>query len=128
MIYLDTSVALASLLAENKQPHPTLWQEPLVSSRLIEYELWNRLHHYKLTEQQGEAARRLLARLSIVELTQTTLKRALEAFPVIVRTLDAIHLAAMDFLRQHQQEIQLASYDERFIAAARALNFSIVEI
>lgn len=37
MIYLDTSVALAHLLAEDRQPPASLWDETLVSSRLLEY-------------------------------------------------------------------------------------------
>ena len=44
MIYLDTSVALAHLLAEDRQPPDDLWTEELWSSRLLEYELWNRIH------------------------------------------------------------------------------------
>ena len=44
MIYLDSSVALAQLLGEGRSPPQALWQEPLVSSRLIEYEIWNRVH------------------------------------------------------------------------------------
>ena len=40
MIYLDTSVALAHLLAEDRRPPDALWKESLVTSRLLEYELW----------------------------------------------------------------------------------------
>jgi predicted nucleic acid-binding protein len=40
MIYLDTSVALAHLLGETRRPPTALWQQALVSSRLLEYELW----------------------------------------------------------------------------------------
>jgi hypothetical protein len=43
MIYLDTSVALAHLLAEDRHPPDGLWTEVLVSSRLIEYEVWTHL-------------------------------------------------------------------------------------
>lgn len=35
MIYLDTSVALAHLLAEDRCPPPSLWEEDLFSSRLL---------------------------------------------------------------------------------------------
>ena len=38
MIYLDTSVALAHLLAKDRAPPDALWQEPLIASRLLEYE------------------------------------------------------------------------------------------
>jgi hypothetical protein len=36
MIYLDTSVALAHILVEDRVPPASLWSESLVSSRLIE--------------------------------------------------------------------------------------------
>jgi hypothetical protein len=42
-------------------------------------------------------------------------------FPVPVRTLDALHLATMAFLRNHGQAIEPASCDARLLAAARAL-------
>jgi hypothetical protein len=40
MIYVDTSVILADLLAEDVHPPPGFWQESLVSSRVLEYEVW----------------------------------------------------------------------------------------
>ena len=43
MIYLDSSVALAHLLGEDRRPPGELWSETLVSSRLFEYELWTRV-------------------------------------------------------------------------------------
>jgi len=38
-----------------------------------------------------------------------------------IRTLDALHLAAVDYLRSPGGSIELASYDTRLIAAARAV-------
>lgn len=99
MIYLDTSVALAQLLSVDRIPPPALWQSTLVSSRLLQYELWTRLNARGLASSHGEDLRRLLARVNFVELVAPVLARALEPFPKPVRTLDALHLASMDFLR-----------------------------
>ena len=66
----------------------------------------------------GEMARRLLERLAILELAPNVLARAVEPFPAPVRTLDALHLAAIEFLRGRGQTIELASYDERLISVA----------
>ncbi len=74
MINIDTSVALAQLLAEDRR------------------------------------------------LSRPVLARAQEPFAKPVRTLDALHLASMDFLRRQGQEVQLASYDERLVAAAKAMS------
>jgi len=125
MIYLDTSVALAHLLAEDRHPPDHLWTEVLVSSRLIEYELWNRLHVRGLAASHGSAARALLGHLAMIELSPTVLTRALEPFPVPVRTLDALHLASADFLRGQRQAVEIASYDDRMSAAARKMGFAI---
>ena len=125
MIYLDTSVALAHLLAEDRVPPATLWQESLVSSRLLEYEVWTRIHASKLTRSHADTVRSLVGRIALIELAPPVLARALEPFPQSVRTLDALHLAAIEFLRKHGQTVRLASYDTRLIDAARALRIPI---
>ena len=128
MIYLDTSVVLAQLLAEDRQPPEELWRQPLVSSRLLEYELWTRLHAGKLAESHGEDARAFLARLAFVELAVPVLARALEPWPLPVGTLDALHLATIAFLREQGQTVLLASYDDRQVAVARALGLELADL
>jgi len=128
LIYLDTSVALAHLLSEDRVPPDTLWGSPLVSSRLLEYELWVRLHARSLTRTHGDLARELLSRIAFVEMTPLVLQRALEPFPVNVRTLDALHLATADFLRAHGQRVVIASYDERLSAAGLAFGFELADL
>jgi predicted nucleic acid-binding protein len=121
VIYLDTSVLLAQVLAEDRVPRPSLWSERLVSSRLLEYETWTRLHALRLARSHGDAARALLQRVALVELAPLVQGRTLEPFPVPVRTLDALHLATALFLQRQGQDVEVASYDERLLAAARAL-------
>ena len=125
MIYLDSSVALAHLLAEDRYPPEDLWQQQLVSSRLLEYEVWNRIHACRLDRSHGDAVRALVGSVALLELAPPVLARALEPFPISVRTLDALHLASIEFLLHRQQQVELASYDERLIAAARALHISL---
>ena len=121
MIYLDSSVALAQLFAEDRQPPEDLWREPLTASRLLQYEVWARVHARRLEALHGDKVRDLLDGVAYIELTPLVLARALEPFPVPVRTLDALHLATMDFVQGHGQAIELASYDARLLVAARAL-------
>ena len=121
MIYLDTSVAVAQLFAEDRIPPATLWDETLVSSRLLEYELWTRINARRLASSHGEQARALIGRVAFLELVPLVLERAMEPFALPVRTLDAMHLASMHFIRERGQAIQLASYDERLVAAARSI-------
>ena len=128
MIYLDTSVALAHLLAEDRLPPENLWDEHLISSRLLEYEIWTRINAYKLSRSHVDEVRSLLGRTALVELSPPVLARALEPFPTPVRTLDALHLASIDFLRKQGQNVALASYDDRMLTAARALRFPVHQL
>jgi predicted nucleic acid-binding protein len=128
VIYLDTSVALAQLLAEDRIPAAELWSAILVSSRLLEYEMWTAIHRLGLGRTHGDAVRDLLARLAFLELAPAVLARAIEPFPHPVRTLDALHLASMEFLRSQRQDVELATFDTRLETAARALGIRIASI
>lgn len=128
MIYLDTSVAMAHLLAEDRHPGESLWTQTLVSSRLLEFELWTRLNARKLGATHGDAARVLLSQVAMLEMARPVLERALEPFPVELRTLDAIHLASIVFLRENGQDVSLASYDDKLTAAAIKLKIPIAKL
>ncbi len=128
MIYLDTSVVLAHLLAENRSPPGTLWQQPLISSRLLEYEIWSRVNGRGLMRSHGEEVRDLIDRVALIELSPPVLARILEPFPTSVRTLDAIHLASIEFLRARGQRMELATYDDRLAAAAQALGIPVADL
>ena len=128
MVYLDTSVLLAHLLAEDKTPPEALWNESLVSSRLIEYETWNRIHALGLGKSHGDVVRQAIGRIALLELVSSILHRALDPFPVAVRTLDALHLATITFLQEQGQEIKLASYDDRMLKAARKMRVPLYPV
>jgi predicted nucleic acid-binding protein len=128
VIYLDSSVALARLLDEFRSPPDAFWQAPLVSSRLLEFEVFNRIHSRPDWTIRSNSARQLIDRIQLLELSPAVLARALQPFPVSLRTLDALHLATMDFLRAHGQTIELATYDQRLTLAAQAFGFSLVAI
>lgn len=128
MIYLGTSVALAHILAETKGPRESLWGETLVSSRLLEYEIWTQINSRRLGASHAETVRALVGQIAFLELVLPVLARALEPFPQPVRTLDALHLASMAFLRAQGQTVELASYDRRLITAAQALRIPIAAL
>ena len=98
MIYIDASVALAHLFLEDRRPPADFWDHTLAASRLIEYEVWTVLHARAFAASHGDAAAALLGRIALLELSPPVLTRALGAFPVPVRTLDALHLASADYL------------------------------
>jgi len=125
VIYLDTSVALAELFAEDRRPAPAFWTGSLVASRLLEYELWTRIHGRGARRTHDEAARELLSRVAFVELSPVVLARALEPWPHPVRTLDALHLATALFVLGHRQPVEVATYDDRLARAAEAVGLRV---
>jgi hypothetical protein len=128
LTYVDSSIALAHLFAEPRQPRPDIWDRRLVSSRLLEYEIWTRIHGRSPAVVGGDSARTLLAGTELIELSRPVLARALDPWPVPLRTLDALHLATADYLRRRGEPVELASYDRRLIAAAQALGFTLAAL
>lgn len=129
MIYIDSSVVLAQLLAEDRYPTPYFWEGgPFVSSRLLEYEVWSRINGRGLASSHAEDVRSLLGRLAFLELAPTVLARATEPFPLPIRTLDALHLASIEFLRGIGQRPRLATYDHRLSEAAKALDIPLISV
>jgi predicted nucleic acid-binding protein len=127
VIYVDSSVLLAELLAENRRPPEAIWREPLTSSRLLAYEVWNRVHVRGLPRPHHAAARNLLGRVDLIELSQIVLARARQPFPMHVRTLDALHLAQALFMHR-QSPLHLATYDRRLGDAAEALGIPLLDL
>jgi predicted nucleic acid-binding protein len=105
----------------------TLWQEELVSSRLLEYEVWNRVRSRNVPQAHA-IVRTLIERIGFFELNRSHLARALEPFPITVRTLDSLHLATIEFLRAQGNEIALATFDRRMTAAAQALGIALYQM
>jgi hypothetical protein len=66
--------------------------------------------------------------VSLLELSPIVLARALEPFPTAVRTLDAMHLASVEFIRQRRRDLELATYDRRMGPAARRLGIPLVDL
>jgi predicted nucleic acid-binding protein len=128
VIYLDSSVVLARLFAEVRSLPDSVFQSSPVSSRLLEYEVWNRIHARHLTRSLDQQTRDLIGRIALTDLIPAVLSRALEPFPTPVRTLDALHLASMAYLREQGQEIALASFDKGLNAGARALGIPLYEM
>ena len=128
LTYVDSSVALAYLFAEPRQPRPHVWGGRLTSSRLLEYEIGTRVHARGGAARMYDSARALLAGIDLLELDRSTLARALYPFPIHLRTLDGLHLATMHFLSRQGESVELASYDNRLLTAAAALGIPAAAI
>jgi len=103
----------------------SLWNEHLISSRLLDYESWNRLKSLGLTDSHGDALRELLTHVRKLELLEAVVAEPLEAIPPTLRTLDAIHLASVRFLTDEDQKVRLATYDRRLRSVAQAAGIEL---
>ena len=110
MIYLDSSVALAHLLAEDRFPPDELWEGQLVSGFLSAR---SGIVLTRTVCRIRMAVRNLTGRVTIIEMISLVLTRALQLFPVPVRTPDAIHLTALEFIRAQKLSVQRVQTPEQ---------------
>ena len=96
-----------------------------MSSRLLEYEIRTRLHAMELGESHGALAEALLSHVALLEIVEPVIGRLGEHPTAPSRTLDALHLTSMLFLREQGAEPTLASYDERLNGAADGIHFGL---
>jgi hypothetical protein len=82
----------------------------------------------RLGQSHREEVRASLAKIKMIELTRRSLRRALELFPIGVRTVDPLHLATMDFICDGGLSVRLASNDNRLIAATQAPGFTLAAL
>ena len=100
-----------------------LWDARLASSRLLEYEVMNRVNSSEALARHAPLARAWIDRVALYEMSPQVLARALRPLPAPLRTLDALHLATMHFLRAEGLSVTLASFDKRLVAAAAVSGF-----
>jgi hypothetical protein len=125
LIYLDSSVILARLFAEAASPTEKFWAQRFTSSRLLDYEVMNRVNLRVGIAGLADNARAIIDRVELIDLSPVALARSLAPFPIPVKTLDGLHLATMHYLQANGQSFRLASYDRRLIAAANAIGVAV---
>ncbi|HEY3909673.1 MAG TPA: hypothetical protein VGM07_07260 [Stellaceae bacterium] len=66
--------------------------------------------------------------MSLTGMSELALARALQPFPIAVRTLDALYLATIEFFRGQGGAVHLASYDNRLSAAVQTLGIPLAAL
>lgn len=131
--YLDSSALLGYLLlGEITLKHAQNFPR-LVSSELLEIECRRVLLRCRMEgrfsdETLIEAVERLddvLAAIDLLELSGPVKKRSMEAFPIHIKALDALHLASALQITEEvpAENITVFSHDRSFNLCARALGF-----
>ncbi len=76
-----------------------------------------------------EVVFQLLQTSEMIDITRPILARAAEAFPVVIGTLDAIHLAtALAWQDDQSKDLIMATHDKALAQAARAMGMQTIGI
>jgi len=123
-VYLDSSALVKLAVREPESDalrRHLRGRRPWVSSALARAELLRAL--LVGGEEALAAGRRVLARCDLVRVNDRVLNLAGTLLPLDLRSLDAIHLATAERLREEVAELVI--YDERLAAAARMLGYRV---
>lgn len=133
--YLDSTVLLRVLMGQPDRLREWRVIRQGVASRLVEVECLRTLDRVRLAARfsvdelarRREAVFRLVAELSLVELTPVVLDRASQPFPTPLGTLDALHLATALLWKQSRHvDLVMATHDGALATAARACGLRAV--
>jgi predicted nucleic acid-binding protein len=124
--YVDTSAAVKLVVAERGSRALTRWaterQDSLVSSDLLRTELLRAVR--RGAPRRMERARAVLDTITIITMPTSTFERAADIQPDMLRSLDALHLAAA--LEFGDELEAIVAYDDRLTEAARRYGIPVV--
>ncbi len=132
---VDSSVLLRKLFGESETL--TEWSDikTAYACRLVPVEVGRVIDRCRLMHQIDDddvaalhqEARRLLRSIDVLALSEGILRRAAEAMPTVLGTLDAVHLAtALEVSRHVEAPLVLATHDVQLARAARAFGLDVV--
>ena len=124
MVYLDSSALVKLVIAEQESSalRRYLRREPERASCALA-----RVEVLRAVRGHGSAAltraRRLLQRLNLVQIDEELLEAAAALDPRVLRSLDAIHLAAAQLFGDELTAV--VTYDHRMAAAAELVDMTV---
>lgn len=131
--YLDSSVLLRHILLGEVAIQQALTCGRMVSSELIETECGRVIQRCRMQgglDDEGlitamDRLTQVLRGMFLVKLSDPVKKRSMEAFPVSVKTLNALHLSSALLLAEREPEtaVLVFSHDLGMNRCARALGF-----
>jgi predicted nucleic acid-binding protein len=124
--YLDTSAAVKLVEAEPETPALAAWlaaqDRQILSSDLLRTELQRAVR--RANPDTMPQARAVLDAVTLLTMPTATFERAAELDPDLLRSLDALHLAAA--LELGDDLDGMVTYDDRLAAAARHHGITVV--
>lgn len=133
-IYLDTSVLVEFLLFGGGFVLKTDSIKKLYASVLAEIEVHRALDRFRLSNRIGigdyaekmKEAALLFRNMNRIPINELIVERAKGAFPVPIKSLDAIHVASAAWIREaHEAKLVFCTLDHQQALAATALGFDV---
>jgi len=126
VFYLDTSAAVKLVVAEAGSKALLTWlvshEGSIVSSDLLRTELLRATR--RAAPEQMVQARAVLDSVTLMMLPTAVFERAATLEPELLRSLDALHLAAA--LELGDELDGVVTYDQRLAEGAKALGISVI--
>ena len=133
--YLDSSVVLEHVLKGDKAISQALSCDRIISSELLEIECRRVLHRYRLQGhlddtgfiQAVERLESVLNGVSLISMSSRVLKRAGQSFPLIIRTLDALHLSSAEIYKEENpnDSILIFTFDRQLNQCAGVMDYTV---
>lgn len=127
-VYLDTSAILKLILPEREsaalEDDLARWPDRL-SSALADVECRRTLRRIEAPPTAWSRAEQVLDGLILIRFDEALLRLATHIGPPLLRSLDAIHLAAALSIGDYPDAF--ITYDDRLAAAARKLKLRVVQ-
>ncbi|MBI4243609.1 MAG: type II toxin-antitoxin system VapC family toxin [Planctomycetes bacterium] len=134
-VYLDSSVILRLVFGEQNSLAGWKKFSKRIGSVIVEVECLRTLdrarirYHLSGDEIVGLRADlfQLLETMEIVDLSRSILDRASETLPVVIGTLDAIHLAtALEWKLDESKNIIMGTHDKSLAEASKACGIKVI--
>jgi predicted nucleic acid-binding protein len=132
-VYLDSSVVLRVVLNAPEQLIEWRRFHSPVASALLEVECYRTLARVRASSPTPEEVdrrsleiARILSAVHLIDLTPAILYRAAQSFPVVLKTLDALHLATAMAWREQNGDLGFATHDLQLARAARETGFNVL--
>ena len=135
--YIDSSVVLRVLKGQKYAWKEWGRWEKAYSSTLIRVECRRFLDRMRLEQHwndddvavAGSQLRRLERVITKVRFTAAIVERAAAPMPTVIKTLDAIHIATANLIRERlQPNLLFVTHDQQQAKSARALGFDCAEM
>ncbi|MEW6321487.1 MAG: type II toxin-antitoxin system VapC family toxin [Acidobacteriota bacterium] len=133
MKYVDASAVLRVLFAEPGPRVPLARGDVVVSSELLEVEVFRAVDRERLVgrldDRQTAVKRKelvdLVAMLDLMRVDRAVIDRAKATFAVNVRTIDAIHVATAETLVAEGIDVEFWTHDDRQRLAALSRGLTV---